>query len=214
MGIKINQKDLNKILKKTSKKNKSNKDKDKEIEDLFGKSISKTEAERQLIQAVDCLKELRKDDKIFLNENNTKCILVFNHAYLLSNNISLRLGARKLKDYKSLWHERVKNLVKKETLIKWGDVSKRKFFIEFCYEVNGNHMDYDGKIAAFKAPLDGLKEAKLIKDDDRRYVSMILGRQSKSKTKTPNLVIMLTEETDPDRYFSEDFMSFNKNRTD
>lgn len=200
MGIKLNNKDLKKLMKNAGQKN------NESLSGLFEKK--ETEAQRQLRSAIEKLKNPLKEDKIFLNEDATKCVVYLKDATLLSNNISLRLGAKQMSEYKELWHQRIKDLVKPNILKKWGDVEDKKFFIEFCYEVNCNHMDYDGKVSAFKAPLDGLTKANLIKDDDEKHLSMILAKQRRSKSKIPNLIIMISLETDPDRYFSDDFKDF------
>lgn len=204
MSLKLSKQDLNKIIGKQKKGS----NKESENDSLLSKKKKETEAERQLKQSISKLVNLQKSDKIFFNEDCSKCILHFKDVTLLSNNISLRLGARKMSKYKSLWTERITNLVNKEILKKWGSVENRLFYIEFCYEVKSNFMDYDGKIASFKAPLDGLIKSGLIKDDNENYLSMVLAKQLRTKDGNPNLIIMISAEKDKDRYFSEDFKKY------
>lgn len=206
MGLKMNQAELNKLLKKSGMKSVSQELNSESNDSLKTKKIP--EADRQLKNAETKLQSFQTDDAIFFNEDNSKCILYFKDVSLLSNNISLRLGARKMSKYKSLWHKRIENLVDKKSLKKWENSKEKKMLIEFCYEVKGNFMDYDGKVAAFKAPLDGLSHAGLIHDDDDRYIDAILPKQSRTKTGNPNLIIMLTAVEEDSTLFSNDFLDF------
>lgn len=197
MGLKIDSKELNKFLKQNN------------IAVEKPKKSSKTEAQKRLRDSIDKLSALQKNDEIFFNKDCTKCAIRINDVLLLSNNTSLRLGARQMKDYKSLWIDRIKSLVDDSMLKKWSKTLKgRKMLIEFCYEVNWDYMDYDGRISAFKAPLDGLEKSGLLIDDSWRHLSMILGKQRKSKDKKPNLIMMISVESDEERYFSDDFNDF------
>lgn len=207
MGLRMSQADLNKLMKNSGSK-KTELQKEIKSSLLPEKKSNKTEAERQLENAVARLKSLQTEDSIFFNEDKTKCVLYFKDVSLLSSNISLRLGARRMKTYKSLWHSRVKNLVDKNSLNKWVESKEKKMLIEFCYEVKGNFMDYDGKIGAFKAPLDGLVHAGLLYDDDDRYVDTILPKQARTKSGCPNLIIMLTALEEDTTLFTSDFLSF------
>lgn len=211
MGFGMKQKDLDKLLKngKMSMETDSLNVDDIQLANKK-KSISKTAAQKQLKKAEEKLSSLSKSDEFYFNEDCTKCILRFNDVTLVSNNASLRLGAKQMKDYKSLWIDRVKDLVTDSILEKWKPSLKdNKILIEFCYDVNWDFMDYDGRIASFKAPLDGLEKSGLLIDDSWRNVSMILGKQRKSKI--PCLTIMMSIEKDEDRYFSDDFNSYLDN---
>lgn len=201
MGISISSKDLSKLMK--------SKNINKESLGLKELKSSKTEAQNRMQKSIEKLKALRPDDEIYFNGDYTKCMIKISDVTLLSNNSSLRLGAKQMKDYKSLWIDRIKNLVSPKMLEEWEkNTFGNKILIEFCFEVNHDFMDYDGRIAAFKAPLDGLEKAGLLKDDSWRNLSMILGKQRKSKDKKPNLFIMLSIEPDEDRYYSEEFLGF------
>ena len=208
MGLKMSQADLNKLLKKSGVKEKKNSPSEESDNPLELGKKKVPEADRQLANAIGRLKSFQTDDTIFFNVDNSKCILYFKDVSLLSNNISLRLGAKKMSGYKSLWHTRVEKLVDKASLSKWAESKEKKMLIEFCYEVKGNFMDFDGKVAAFKAPLDGLVHAGLIYDDDDRYIDLILPKQLRTKTGTPNLIIMITAVEEDSSLFSKDFLDF------
>lgn len=205
----MKQKDLDRLLKNSKIKVEGESLDFKDIKLANKKSVSKTEAQKQLQKAVDHLKEFDKKDEFYFNEDCTKCILRFNNVRLLSNNISLRLGAKQMNEYKALWLDRVKSLVNDSIKEKWKPSLNHKILIEFCYDVNWDFMDYDGRIASFKAPLDGIEKAGLLIDDSWRHVSMILGKQRKSKT--PSLIIMLSIEENEDRYFTNDFLDYLEN---
>lgn len=194
MSIKLNQKDLNKLLKKNN------------IEKEQIKKPKRTNVDR-LSDAIDLLTCYDNEDRISFNKDFSKCLIEITNITLLSNNDSLRLGARKMLKYKKLWHERIQKIINKDILNKWKASKEEKIVIEFLYEVSTNHfMDYDGRMGAFKAPLDGLIEAKLIHDDKEEFVPVIFGRQRVSKNKIQNLKIILSVEKEPDRFYSKDFL--------
>lgn len=197
MALKLKQSELNKILKKTGgepqKKQRNNSD--------------------RLEDAISLLKELKTDDKIYFNEDSTKCMLEFSNVLIISMNDSLRLGARRMSEYKSLWHNRVEKLVKKEVLKRWKNSKEEKILIEFLYESKTKaFMDYDGRMGAFKAPLDGLTESGMIYDDSQEHIPIILGMQTKSPTGKPNLKIILSVEKNPDRFYSNEFLEIIKQK--
>lgn len=214
MGLRLKKADLDSLLKKTTKKeitsSKSGKKTEpkNQIEEVFGTPKKDSEPTRQLKQAIRRLSDTDPDDSIFFNEDNTKCILYFKDVSLISSNISLRLGARRMNEYKQLWHKRVEKLVDNESLKKWEKSKEKKALIEFCYEVKGNFLDFDGKMGSFKAPLDGLVEAGLLYDDKDEHVDFILPMQARTKTKNPNLIIMITAVEEESSLFSEDFKEF------
>ncbi len=196
MAYKISNKDLNNLLSKRGAK----------AVDLEEPKKKRRTCIDRMNTAKDLLSELKTDDKIYFNKDCSVCLLEFNNVRLISNNDALKLSSRKMSAYKRLWHERVMKLVSKEVLEKWKESKEEKIKIEFLYEVEtSNFMDYDGRQAAFKAPLDGIEEAGLIYDDSEKYVPLILGRQKKTATGHPNLKIMLSVEKDPDRFYSDDF---------
>lgn len=198
----ISSKDLNKILK-------SNGVDTSNMDCITQKKGGMTEAQKRLRDSVDKLSALQKNDELYFNKDYSKCVMKISDVTLLSNNTSLRLGARKMKDYKSLWIDRIKDLRDDAMIEKWKkSLEGNKMLIEFSYDVNWDFMDYDGRQAAFKAPLDGLEKAGFLIDDSWRNVSMILAKQRKSKDKKPNLIIMISIEEDEDRYYSEEFLNF------
>lgn len=196
MGIKIKTSDLKNFLNKN------------EIDSLKLNEKVKNPQNETLKKAVEKLSSIKTNDAIYLNEDSSKCILVFKDIFLISNNVSLRLGARKMSKYKKLWHDRVSVLVTDSILKKWNYDPTKKILIEFCYEVKGNFMDYDGRMAAIKSTLDGIIESKLIDDDSSKYLSMVLGKQQKTKDGNANLIIMLTKDDNEDSHYSEDFLRF------
>lgn len=201
MALKLSNKDLKKLLSKNN------------IKDIEVEKTSKRSGADRLKDAIELLSSFETDDKIYFNKDSTKCLLEFNNILLISNNDSLRLGARQMTKYKTLWHERVKKLVSSEVLKKWKNSKEHTILIEFLYEVKANRfMDYDGRQAAFKAPLDGLTEAGLIYDDSEEYIPLVLGKQKKSSNGTCNLKIILSVEDDFDRFHTEEFLNIYKDK--
>lgn len=201
MALKLSNKDLKKLLSKNN------------IKDIEVEKTSKRSGEDRLKDAIELLSSFDTDDKIYFNKDSTKCLLEFNNILLISNNDSLRLGARKMTKYKTLWHERVKKLVSSEALKEWESSKEKTILIEFLYEVKANRfMDYDGRQAAFKATLDGLTEAGLIYDDSEEHIPLILGKQKKSSNGTCNLKIILSVEDDFDRFHTEEFLNIYKDK--
>lgn len=207
--MRLSKRELNQILKQQ-------KINDKELTEDEEKKIIKKEKNAKALQvrlekACVLLNSIEREDKIFLTPENDKCLLIIKDIDLLSNNACLRLGARQLKTYKKLWHERIDNLITKDVKNRWGDNNKKPIKIEFIYETFHNHsMDYDGRIAAIKSPLDGLVESKLLKDDSEKYVPIILGRQRASNDKKNNLYLILSVEEDPDKFYSDEFLNLWK----
>ena len=213
--MRITQKELNKLIKssKISKGNKKVENKEqeeineKELKEVIRKDKNNKYLMNRLKRAEMLLSNMDVSDKVMLTKDNEKCLLIFNDIDLISNNGSLRLGARKMKKYKELWHKRVDNLISEEFLERWKKNKEFPIKMEFIYEVYHNRkMDYDGRIAAIKAPLDGLVEAKLLFDDTDKYLPIILGRQRKSINKKNNLLIILSIEKNEDRFYSEEFL--------
>lgn len=197
MALKLSNKELNKILK----------DNNLNVES----KPSKRTNEDRLNDAIERLSSFENKDQIFITEDNRVCKLIFEDVSLISNNASLRLGARKLSKYKSLWHDRVVDLVPKELLTRWESSKEKELIIEFLYEVPTNKfLDYDGRIAAFKAPLDGIIESGLIHDDSEEFIPLILGRQKKSIDKKYRLIIIISVEDNFDRFYSPVFLDLLK----
>lgn len=169
-------------------------------------SENKRNNQDRLSDAIEKIKVLNEKDKICLNEDKSKCLILLEDVIMISTNISLRLGAKQMHTYKQLWKDRIKNLASDNFLQQWGDISDRQVKIEFLYEIpTKKYMDYDGRIGAFKSALDGLVDAEIIKDDKENFVPIVLGKQQKSKDKKYRLYIIISIEKDFEKYYSEQF---------
>lgn len=191
MAIKLNKKDMKKFNINTVdiKKNDTPKD--------------------RLQRAIEKVSKNNYKDKIFFNEDFSVCILEINDTALLSNNDILRVDNRALNKLKKAWHNRIVSLVKNKDIKQWESIKSKQILVEILYRPSsGKFLDPDAISAAFKAPLDGLIEAKLINDDNLNHVPLIIPRQEKSLIKgETQLIIVLSELKDINKYYSSFFYS-------
>jgi len=208
MTVSMNSKELKKIL--DSKKDKNL------ISEVAKEPVKeKRTAIDRINDAVVTLEQYPNNDKVYMHKDTL--ILNFEDIALISNNDLLRTDNRKIYGFKKAWHERVAHLLKNVDLSNW-KTKENPVVIEFLYcTKNSKRYDPDSIISAFKSTLDGLVEAKVLKDDTVEDIPLIIARQEKSticperNKKINTLTIVISPANDISRYYSEAFKKITEN---
>lgn len=193
--MKINQKDLNKLIKNNTNLINNN-----------NKTIKKVKR-----TYYDRLEDAIKTGFVFSNDeiiiNKYSIIFKFNDVVFLSHNDILRIHFKRMYRYIKLWKERVKSICKDKDFSEWHEFQDKPMKIEFLYNTKNNEfLDYDSTIGAFKFILDGLTENKIIVDDSMNYVPIILSKQLKNKEKNSIYVVVSILDIEKyNDYFSDEF---------
>ena len=151
-----------------------------------------------------------KEDEIHVDLEKEECFIKFKNTVLINHNDLLRIKFNVAYKYIKLWKERVVNVVKKL------DDSQMKIFlnnpvkIEILIETkNAMTLDYDASIGSSKFIIDGLVKSKILEDDTKEHIPLILTSQKKSKVNISSIYIIIKpiKEYELRKYFSD---SFNK----
>lgn len=193
--MRINQKELNKIIK--------------------NKNTNNSKLNKPKRTYYDRLDEAIKTGFVFSNDevkiSSESIVFKFNDVVFLSHNDILRIHFKRMYKYIKLWKDRVKEICKDKDFSEWSINKDYPIKIEFLYNTKNNEfLDYDSTIGAFKFILDGFTENGVIMDDSMDYVPIILSKQRKNK-KNNSIYVVITplNLNEYENYFSKEFKNID-----